>query len=49
LKADFLKPAPIPDLTRPNFGNHEEDVAISLKHLKLAEKASKHKMRGTFP
>ena len=38
LKAEFLKPAPIPDLTRPNFGNHEEDVAISLNHLKLAEK-----------
>ena len=49
MKAGFLTPAVIPDLTRPNFGNHEDDVAISLKHLKLAEKEGKHKMRGTFP
>ena len=49
MKASFNKAAPIPDLTRPNFGDVEHDVAISLKHTKLAEKESKHKLRGTFP
>jgi hypothetical protein len=49
LHAAFDHGTPIPDLTRPNFGNHEDDVAISLKHLKLAEKETKHKMKGTFP
>ena len=49
MKANFNKPAAIPDLTRPNFGDVDHDVAISLKHTKLAEKESKHKLRGTFP
>jgi len=49
MKANFNKAAPIPDLTRPNFGDVDHDVAISLKHTKLAEKESKHKLRGSFP
>jgi hypothetical protein len=49
MKAEFHKAAAIPDLTRPNFGDVDHDVEISLKHTKLAEKESKHKLKGTFP
>ena len=49
MKAEFNKPSAIPDLTRPNFGDVDHEVAISLKHTKLAEKESKHKLKGTFP
>jgi len=36
-------------LRRPNFGDVDHDVALSLKHTRLAEKKSGHKLRGTFP
>ena len=49
LHASFDHPAPIPDLTRPNFGKYDSDVAVSLKHTSLAETDMKHKMSGSFP
>jgi len=49
LHAAFDHGTPIPDLTRPNVGKYDSDVAISLKHTSLAETGLKHKLRGTFP
>jgi len=37
LHAAFDHPLPIPDLTRPNFGNFDSDIKVSLKHTSLAE------------
>jgi len=49
LHAEFSHAVQIPDLTRPNFGNYDQEVATSLKHTSLAEKETNHKMKGTYP
>jgi len=36
-------------LRRPNYGDVDHDVALSLKHMRLAEKKSGHNLRGYFP
>jgi len=36
-------------LRRPNFGEVEKDVSISLNNIALAEKDYGHKMKASFP
>ena len=49
MSASYYKPKKIADLRRPNYGDVDHDVALSLKHTMLAEKQRGHKLRGTFP
>jgi hypothetical protein len=37
MKGTFPQPVPIPDLTRPNFGDKDEEVAITQSNIALAE------------
>jgi len=49
MHASYFRPKKIADLRRPNYGDIDHDVALSLKHTLLAEKKRGHKMKGTFP
>lgn len=49
MSASFYRPKKIADLRRPNYGDVDHEVALSLKHTMLAEKQKGHKMKGTFP
>ena len=37
MKGTFPQPVPIPDLTRPNYGDKDEEVAITQSNIALAE------------
>jgi len=37
MKGTFPQPEVIPDLTRPNFGDKDNDVAVTQSNIDLAE------------
>jgi len=37
MKSIFPKEEPIPDLTRPNFGDNDDDVKLTQKNIKDSE------------
>lgn len=49
MNANFAKPKPIADLRLPNYGDVDNEVALSLKHIRLAETQSGHKLKDYFP
>lgn len=37
MKGEFPREVPIPDLTRPNFGDNDDDVKLTKQNIKDAE------------
>ena len=48
IKAEYPRPEVIADLTRPNFGEHDDDVAATKASIELAESMHESTLHASF-
>jgi hypothetical protein len=48
MKGTFPQPVPIPDLTRPNFGDHDEEIAYTQRNIRNAEALHEATLHAVF-
>ena len=48
MKGEYPQPEVIPDLTRPNFGDHDEEVAYTQRNIQNAEILHESTLHAAF-
>ena len=48
MKAEYPRPEVIADLTRPNFGDHDEEIAYTQRNIRNAEELHETTLHAVF-